>query len=158
VLAELQRLPTIAIVEDIHWADDATLDVLRYIGRRIGRTSALLVLTYRDDEINLGNPLRTVFGDLASSATTLRIHLSALSVRAVEVLVGHPPVDAIALHRQTGGNPFFVTEILANVAPGMPLSIRDAVLGRLARLSCSSRSLLEAAAVAGPGLEAWLLA
>jgi predicted ATPase len=78
VLAELQRKPTLMVVEDVHWADDATLDVLRYVGRRIGRTSTLLVLTYRDDEIGAGHPLRTFLGDVASSTTTLRIQLPPL--------------------------------------------------------------------------------
>jgi predicted ATPase len=158
VLAELQRLPTIAIVEDVHWADDATLDVLRYVGRRIGRTSALLVLTYRTDEISPSGPLRRLLGDLASSDTALRIQLPPLSERAVATLVGDRAIDALALHRQSGGNPFFVTEVLANTAPGLPSTIRDAVLGRTARLSCAARSLLEAATVAGPRVESWLLA
>jgi DNA-binding CsgD family transcriptional regulator len=158
VLAELQRLSTVAIVEDIHWADDATLDVLRYVGRRIGRTSALLVLTYRHDEMTASSPLRAFLGDLASSGATLRIHLPPLSEEAVAVLVGERAMDTSALYRQTGGNPFFVTEILASTDAGLPLSVRDAVMGRIARLSCAARSLLEAAAIAGARAEAWLLA
>jgi DNA-binding CsgD family transcriptional regulator len=157
VLAELQRQATVAVVEDIHWADDGTLDVLRYVARRIGRTSTMLVLTYRDDEIGPVDPLRGLLGDLASSTTTLRIHLPALTEGAVAKLVGDRALDAAQLHRQTGGNPFFVTEILANTSDGLPRSIRDAVLGRIARLTCSARSLLEVAAVAGPRVELWLL-
>jgi DNA-binding CsgD family transcriptional regulator/tetratricopeptide (TPR) repeat protein len=157
VLAELQRLPTVTIIEDIHWADDGTLDVLRYVGRRIGRTSALLVLTCRDDDMAGSNPLRAFLGDLASSGATLRIHLPPLSEHAVAKLVGPRSLDASALHRQTGGNPFFLTEILASSGPGLPLSVRDAVMGRIARLSCSARSLLEAAAISGARAESWLL-
>jgi DNA-binding CsgD family transcriptional regulator len=157
VLAELQRQPTVTIVEDIHWADDGTLDVLRYVGRRIGRTSALLVLTYRHEEMGASNPLRAFLGDLASSAATLRVQLPPLSEHAVGMLVGARTIDTAALHRQTGGNPFFVTEILASTDSGLPLSIRDAVMGRIARLSCPARSLLEAAAIAGTRAEAWLL-
>lgn len=158
VLAELQRLQTVAIVEDIHWADDATLDVLRYVGRRIGRTAAVLVLTFRDDEIGHGHPLQAFLGDLPSSATTVRIRLQRLSEAAVATLVGTVPIDVGALHRQTGGNPFFVSEILASSGTGIPLSIRDAVLGRAARLSPTARCLLEAVAVAGPRADGWLLA
>jgi DNA-binding CsgD family transcriptional regulator len=158
VLAELQRMPTVTIVEDIHWADDGTLDVLRYVGRRIGRTSALLVLTYRDDETGANNPLRGFLGDLASSGASLRIQLPPLTESAVAALVGARAIDSSALHRQTGGNPFFVTEILASTGAGLPLSIRDAVIGRIARLSCSARSLLEAAAIAAARAESWLLA
>ena len=68
MLTELQDRPAIAVFEDVHWADEATLDLLRYLGRRIARTTALLVLTYRDDEIGPTHPLRTVLGDLASSS------------------------------------------------------------------------------------------
>src|SRR5262249_16847609 len=60
------RLPTIVIFEDVHWADDATLDLLKYLGRRLQRLSVLLVLSYRDDEIGFHHPLRSVLGDLPS--------------------------------------------------------------------------------------------
>src|SRR5205823_3279458 len=109
----------------------------RYVGRRIERTSAMLVLTFREDELGRGHPLRTVLGDLTSAAAMpLRIHLEPLSELGVRALVGERQIDAAALHRQTGGNPFFVTEVLANTSgSGMPLSVRDAVLGRMARIS-----------------------
>jgi DNA-binding CsgD family transcriptional regulator/tetratricopeptide (TPR) repeat protein len=73
------------------------------------------------------------------------------------VLVGQRPIDAAAVHRQTGGNPFFVTEILGGDGAGLPLSVRDAVLGRVARLPTSAVRLVEAAAIAGPRVESWLL-
>ena len=157
VLAELQRQPSIVVVEDIHWADEATLDVLRYVSRRLGRTSILLLLTYRADEVQPTHPLRTFVGDLASSATTLRIDLAPLSERAVATMVGQRAIDAAALHRQTGGNPFFVTEILADSGSGLPISIREAVLGRVARLSAPAATLVDTAAIAGPRVESWLL-
>jgi DNA-binding CsgD family transcriptional regulator len=156
MLAELHR-PAIVVVEDAHWADEATLDVLRYVSRRIGRTSALLVLTYRDDELGLGHALRTYLGDVASSTSTIRVDLPPLSESAVAILVGQRAIDTAALHRQTGGNPFFVTEILSSTGSGLPLSIRDAVLGRVARLSSAAVALVEAAAIIGPRIECWLL-
>ena len=118
VLAELQGRPTIAVVEDVHWADEATLDLLRFLGRRIARTTALLVLTYRDDELGPRHPLRTVLGDLAASPAARRLPLAPLSEQAVRALVGARPIDAAALHRRTGGNPFFVTEALAGGGGG----------------------------------------
>jgi DNA-binding CsgD family transcriptional regulator/tetratricopeptide (TPR) repeat protein len=156
LLAELQRQPALVIVEDVHWADDATLDVFRYLGRRLGRTAALLVLTYRDDEIGPDHALRVFLGDLASS-TAVRVDLGPLSALSVGVLVGRRAIDVAALHRQTGGNPFFVTEMLACPGPGLPHSIREAVLGRVARLSPPAATLVEAAAIAGPRIELWLL-
>lgn len=157
MLAELAGRPAIVVVEDVHWADEATLDLLRFLGRRIVDTAALLVLTYRDDALAPDHPLRTVLGDLTSSAATVRVPLRPLSEHAVGLLIGERAVDPIALHRQTGGNPFFVTEVLSNVAGGLPLTIRDAVLGRVARLSPAARAVLDVAAVVGPRIEPWLL-
>jgi hypothetical protein len=158
LLNDLQTRPVVAVFEDVHWADEATLDLLRYIGRRIGRTSAVVVLTYRDDELGTDHPLRTLLGDLpSSSAGVVRLRLGPLSEQAVRVLVGHRPIDAVALHRQTGGNPFFVSELLSSGGAGLPVTVRDAVLGRVARLSGRAQAVLEVAAVVGPRIEPWLL-
>jgi DNA-binding CsgD family transcriptional regulator len=156
-LTELQRQPRIVVFEDIHWADESTLDLLRFLGRRIRLTSTLLLLTYRDDELTAAHPLRTLLGDLAASPASLRLALSPLSEEAVRALVGRRPIDPAALHRQTGGNPFFVTEVLSSTSSGLPLTIHDAVLGRVARLSPSAQVVLESAAVLGPRVEPWLL-
>jgi DNA-binding CsgD family transcriptional regulator len=158
VLGELQRGPVIAVFEDVHWADEATLDLLRFLGRRIARTAALLVLTYRDDELNLRHPLRTLLGNIASSSAVRRIALAPLSQQAVRTLVGPRPIDACALHHQTEGNPFFVSEVLANGGVGLPPTVRDAVLARTARLSPTAQTVLHAAAVIGPRIEPWVLA
>jgi predicted ATPase/DNA-binding CsgD family transcriptional regulator len=160
-LRELQDGPIIAVFEDVHWADGATLDLLKFIGRRITLTSALLVITYRDDEVGPRHPLRATLGDLVNPAAR-RIVLSPLSESAVRSLVIDRQLDPAALHRQTGGNPFFVSEVVTSMATGgpagIPLTIRDAVLARAARLSDSGRAVLEAAAVVGPRIEPWLLA
>lgn len=156
-LQALQRKPTLAVVEDIHWADEATLDLLKYVGRRIHLTSSLLLLTYRDDEVGAHHPLRLLLGDLATSRAVRRITLEPLSAGGVAQLAGGRPVDAHALHDLTGGNPFYVTEALASGTDGIPPTVRDAVLARAARLSLSGRAVLNAAAVAGPRIEPWLL-
>ncbi len=156
VLRELAARPTLAVFEDVHWADDATLDLLRYLGRRVAQTSALLVLTYRDDELGPGHPLRAVLGDLPSPAVR-RVTLPPLSEPSVRALVGDRGLDAAALHRQTGGNPFFVTEVLAG-AGGLPPTIRDAVAARVARVSPAAQAALAAAAVVGPRIEPDVLA
>lgn len=156
-LTELQRQPTLVVVEDIHWADEATVDLLRFVGRRIRRTPALLALTYRDDELETRSHVRPLLGDLAGSTAPLRVALTPLSESAVRHLVGERLIDATALHQQTGGNPFFVTEVLSGAGPGLPLTIRDAVLGRVARLSPAAQAVLEAAAISGPRVEPWLL-
>lgn len=148
---------SIVIIEDLHWADEATLDLLKFLGRRIQRVAVLLILTYRDDEIGPRHPLRILLGDLATAAAHRRISLRGLSQTAVREMAAGRDIDPLLLHRQTNGNPFFVTEVLANKASGIPLTVRDAVLARAARLSHSGRGVLEAAAVIGPRVEPWLL-
>ena len=158
VLEELGRQPpVVAVLEDLHWADEATLDLVKFLGRRIRQVPALLVLTYRDDELGPHHPLRIVLGDLATSGAVRRIPLAPLSLAAVRALAADRPLDAEALHRQTGGNPFFVTEALASRTAGIPPTVRDAVLARAARLSPAGRAALEAAAVIGAQVEPWLL-
>ncbi|MBL8093461.1 MAG: AAA family ATPase [Anaerolineales bacterium] len=163
VLVELQNRPTLAVFEDIHWADEATLDLLKYLGRRITRTTALAVVTYRDDELGPKHPLRGLLGDLTETPACLRISLAPLSAAAIGALAGPRPIDGRgvdhqALHSQTGGNPFFATEILANPTAGIPPTVRDAVLARASRLSASAYAVLQAAAVIGPRIEPAILA
>ena len=155
-LSELQKGQAILVIEDIHWADEATLDLLKYLGRRIRQTTSLLILTYRDDEIGADHPLRILLGDLSSSHALHRIPLAPLSRAAVYELSKNKQVDSFRLYRLTNGNPFFVTEVLA-MEGGIPETVRDAVLARAARLSAAARSTLEAAAVIGSRVEAWLL-
>ncbi|MEM7110824.1 MAG: AAA family ATPase [Chloroflexota bacterium] len=156
-LHELQKQPTIVVIEDVHWADEATLDLLKYLGRRIHLTQTLLILTYRDDELNARHPLRLLIGDLATSTALRRLSLSPLSVAAVQQLMGKHTFDAQTVHRQTNGNPFFITEMLAAGGNGIPPTVRDVVLARAARLSASGRAVLEATAVIGQRIEPWLL-
>ena len=152
--------PTLVLFEDVHWADEATLDLLRYLGRRLERAAGLLLIaTYRDDEVTGRHPLRLVLGDLATSGAE-RIALAPLSVSAVGRLAaaaGLPAARAGDLHRVTGGNPFFVTEVLASGGERVPATVRDAVLARAGRLSAGARGLLEAAAVVPGRVEAPLL-
>jgi len=155
-LNQLQEIKSILVIEDIHWADEATLDLLKYLGRRIRQTSSLMILTYRDDEIGADHPLRILLGDLASSQALHRIPVSLLSEDAVHKLARNKDVDSVELHRLTNGNPFYITEVLA-VESGIPETVRDAVLARTARLSLSARAVLEVAAVIGLRTEPWLL-
>ncbi|HMD81885.1 MAG TPA: AAA family ATPase, partial [Anaerolineales bacterium] len=155
-LNELKERATILVIEDVHWVDEATLDLLKYLGRRIRQTVSLLILTYRDDEIGVDHPLRILLGDLATSHALYRIPVSPLSKEAVRELAKNKRVNSVELHRLTNGNPFFVTEVLA-VESGIPETVRDAVLARAARLSLSARAVLDAAAVIGSRVEAWLL-
>ena len=155
-LNELERIHTLIVFEDMHWADEATLDLVKYLGRRIQRTRAMLAVSYRDDEIGPRHPLRLVIGDLPRAATH-RMSLFPLSEAAVAQLArqaGQPSAD---LYRITGGNPFFVTEALAAVADKVPISVRDAVLARALRLTPEAREIAELACVVPGRTESWLL-
>jgi DNA-binding CsgD family transcriptional regulator/tetratricopeptide (TPR) repeat protein len=158
LIGELEReRPTIVVLEDLHWADEATLDVLRVFGRRIEGVPALVIASFRDDELDRAHPLRIVLGELAGAPAARRLSLPPLSREAVQTLARPHGVDADELYRMTGGNPFFVTEVLAARSPEIPTTVRDAVLGRTARLEPAARGLLEAVAVVTPHAELWLL-
>jgi DNA-binding CsgD family transcriptional regulator len=148
-LAALTREPTLVVFEDIHWADEATLDLLIYLSRRLSGTHTLLIATYRDDEVGGDHPLRVVLGEVPAAR---RISLKPLTVEGVRTLAAGFDVDPVELHRLTGGNPFFVTEALAGDGERVPPSISDAVLARVSRLSGEARRVLDVAAVVGPDL------
>ena len=152
---------TVAVIEDVHWADEATIDLLSFLGRRLGRVPALLLATYRDDEVTGDHPMRMVLGDLATQRATRRMKLPPLTVEAVRELVGDRDVDAAELRRITGGNPFYVSEMLDAGWPSVPPTVRDAVGARLVRASAGARQAVETAAVSGArvgrSLLAWIL-
>jgi DNA-binding CsgD family transcriptional regulator len=147
---------TVVLVEDVHWADEATLDILGLLGRRIEQVGVLVVATYRD-ELPRTHPLRVVLGDLATVPGVVRLHLEPLSPDAVGELAAPHGVDAVELYARTAGNPFFVTEVLASGSADLPATIRDAVLARAARLGLQARKLLDAAAIVPQRTELWLL-
>jgi len=134
--------PTVLVVEDVHWADDATLDVLGYAARRIEPVGAVLVLTFRDDEIDAHHPLHRFLGVLAGCRVH-RVALAPLSSAAVRRLCAGTRFDADALHRATRGNPFFVTEVLASPDDAVPASVMQAVLARVGRVGAECREALD---------------
>lgn len=152
--------PTILLFEDVHWADQGTLDLIRFLGRRVGRQSTLLVLSYRDDEVGADHPLRAVIGDLPTQST-LRLQLQPLSREGVATLAADKGVDEAQLHQVTGGNPLFVTEVLATWDAAhdlrLPNTIRDAVLARTQRLPPALRAVLDIASVAPGKIERALI-
>jgi DNA-binding CsgD family transcriptional regulator/tetratricopeptide (TPR) repeat protein len=139
--------PTIFVLEDVHWADEATLDVLRLLSRRLEAVPALVLASYRDDELDRAPLLRIVLGELATNERASRIKLFPLSPAAVAQLAEPRDVDADELYRKTGGNPFFVVEALAASADDIPDTVRDAVFARTAQLSAPAKNVLEAVAV-----------
>jgi DNA-binding CsgD family transcriptional regulator/tetratricopeptide (TPR) repeat protein len=158
--ATLSRLrqgqPTIIIVEDAHWADDASIELLGMIGRRVADLPLLLLVTYRDDEATAG-PLRQAVGDLVTASSTIYIGLRPLSIAAIGQLAAGRGVSVDDLHARSGGNPFYVTEVLASTDDDLPTTIRLAVLARAARLDGNARLVLDAIAIVPGQAERWLI-
>ena len=148
--------PTVLVIEDAHWADGATLDVLRYLGSRIHELPAVLVITFRDDALGIDHPLRTLLGGL-SSANAQRLRLSSLSAGSVGRMAEETGVDADELFRLTGGNPFFVSEVLAFPDETVAPTIVDAVLARVAALDEDAQPALGRVSVVPSGVELDLL-
>lgn len=151
--------PVVLIVEDLHWADQATLDMLKFLARRIVTQNIMLVVSVRSDELPSSHAFWRWVGDLPA-ATTHRVSLQALSLQAVSTLMGRLERDPAELYRITAGNPFFVTELLATyatVSKALPLSVRDAVWTRVSRLDSEARELLDIVSVSPVPVEEWLL-
>jgi DNA-binding SARP family transcriptional activator len=146
LVAELETppRPTVLVLEDVHWADEATLDVITVLGRRIGALPSLLILTYRAGEVGPGHPLHAALGGVRPETATV-ITLEPLSEAAVAALVGE---GAAAVYAATRGNPFYVTE-LSTAAPGtdLPATVANAVRGRAARLDDDARRLVDLVSV-----------
>ncbi|MEX0667960.1 MAG: AAA family ATPase, partial [Acidimicrobiia bacterium] len=130
--------PNVVVIEDIQWSDEATLDAVKYVGRRIARANGLLVLTYRDGEVDDYHPLRRVIGDLAPG-TVVRVELGGLSYESVSSIVGSSDLDPQRVFEETRGNPFLATEMALAGTDGVPASVRDSVRARLGKLSRSAQ-------------------
>jgi len=150
--------PRLVVIEDAHWADEATLDLLTHLGRRIERTRALLAISFRDDEVGPRHPLRRVLGNLPPDARHT-VHVPRLSAAAVRSLAERAGRAATGLHEATQGNAFFVAELLRDggVGLGLPSSVRDLVLARYARLPAPAQALLDCAALVPGRIERTLL-
>ena len=148
---------TVLVIEDAHWADELTLDVLRLLARRVEDVPLVTVVTYRDDELRPGSPLRSLVADLASFASVTRVIPRRLSPAAVEELTTGRPAHAARVFALTGGNPFLVVELLDSAGAEPPASVREMALARASRLTPPARAALEAAAAIGGRLSPTLL-
>ena len=159
LLEELSRpgRACIVVVEDLHWADEATLDFLGYLARRIQRTRCLVIATYRDDELGAAHPVRAAVGELTGHHVT-RIRLTPLSPAACGELAKGTGRDPALVYDITGGNPFFVREILASPGDKVPESVRDAIVARLGRCSAGAREVAELVSLAPGKMDSWLVA
>ncbi|HEX5652294.1 MAG TPA: AAA family ATPase [Chitinophagaceae bacterium] len=122
-----QQEATVIVFDDIHWADEATLDFIKFLARRITHLRCLFILTYRDNEIHAHHPLRTLLGQLPPDSFT-RIRLTPLSRQAVDKMAKEKGYKGDDVYGITGGNPFYVNEILASYSKGVPDNIKDSIL------------------------------
>src|SRR3984893_3192896 len=152
--------PMLLLLEDVHWADEATLDILRYLGRRLAGVRLMILATFRSEEVGRDHPLTVVMGDLAGLPGVVRMQLPPLTATGVRQLLAAAgsALDADAIFQRTGGNPFYLTEVLAAGAEQVPATVRDAVLARVSRLSPAAREAAAAASVLGRRGEAGFLA
>jgi len=158
VFEHLRVTPSVLIVDDLHWADQGTIDLLRFLLRRIRVTSSLVLGAMREDEVGPDHPVRSLLGDVARSPDADNVALQPLSVAAVAALLDGREGDPASLHRLTGGNPFYVAEMLDHDGQEMPRTVRDAILSRTNGLSADAWDLLHLLACAPEAIPDHLLA
>jgi DNA-binding CsgD family transcriptional regulator/tetratricopeptide (TPR) repeat protein len=170
VLGTLRRLAdeaTLVIaIEDLHWADASTRDLLRFVVRNARDDRILLVVTYRSDELHRRHALRPLLAELSRLEGVDRLDLGGLdaeeSAAQVRAILGDraTPEIAAAVHHRSGGNPFFAEELIAAGTAGLalPRSLRDTLADRVRDLAPHAQRLVRVAAVAGARVDHRLLA
>lgn len=157
VLAALATEPTVLVVEDLHWADAASVDVLRYLARRVETVPLVVLITYRDMEVGARHPARPLLGDFATLDGLRTVHLRPLSVDAVASVVDGSGLDPERVHALTGGNPFYVSQVAQEPDRPLPDSVRDTILARAADLEPEDLETLQLIACSPDGLDDRLL-
>jgi DNA-binding CsgD family transcriptional regulator/Tfp pilus assembly protein PilF len=147
-----QKEKTLLVFEDIHWADEATLDFIKFLGRRISQLPCLFILTYRDNEIHLQHPLRNVLGQLPPDSFT-RLQLTPLSKEAVKKLSDERGYSGEDVYSISGGNPFYVNEILASYSLGVPDNIKNSILSAYDQQEEKTKQVWELLSVIPAGFE-----
>jgi len=170
LLGVVQRLaataPLLWVMEDLHWADRSTRDLVAYLATYIRLGRVLLVGTFRSDELHRLHPLRRLLGELARNRRVVRLQLQRLTrTELAEQLAGllgaDPPTRLVDdVYARSQGNPFFTEElVLAGADPGvLPPSLQEVLLTRVVQLGRGTQQLLGVAAAAGPGATQPLLA
>ena len=151
-----QVKPVVIFIEDVHWADEATLDFIKFLARRITNYRCLLLLTCRDNEVSPAHALRNVLGEIPAAFMT-RLPLQPLSRTAVQKLTLARGYNGEDVFQVTGGNPFFVQEIIASYSTGVPENIRDSILSVYNRKAPATRKAWELLSVMPEGIDvSWL--
>jgi len=151
-----QKAPNIIVIEDAHWADESTFDLIKFLAKRINKYRSFLIITYRSDETGPTHPLRLSFSNIPTKYFR-RIELPPLSKNAVKILAEGFGKKDDSIFTKTGGNPFLITEILMNNQENIPATVKDLMSFRLSRLSPDSRSAVETLSVIPGAAKKWLL-
>jgi DNA-binding CsgD family transcriptional regulator len=157
-----ERQPLLVVIDDLQWADAASLDVLAYLARFVGERPLLVVGAYRTADVGLEHRLARVLGELDRHQACTRVELGPLTAESALALVEHlaSPISeelAAEIVREANGHPFFITEVVRHLLGeerdlasatgfGVPQSVRHAVAARLARLKSATRRVLGVAA------------
>ncbi len=149
---ENQKETTLIVIEDIHWADEATMDFIKFFARRITNFRCLFILTYRDTEIDNQHPLRNVLGQVPPDSF-IRLQLTPLSRFIVEKMAIEKGYKGEDVYSISAGNPFYVNEILASYNVGVPDNIKDSILSSYDRLDEKTKQVWQILAVLPTGLE-----
>ena len=147
-----QKEKILIVFEDIHWADEATLDFIKFFARRITQLPCLFILTYRDDESPVHSSIRNVLGQLPPDSFT-RLLLTPLSREAVTNMAADRGYNGEDVYTISGGNPFYVNEILASYSPGVPDNIKDSILAVYDRQEEGTKHAWQICSVIPEGLE-----
>jgi DNA-binding NarL/FixJ family response regulator len=172
ILALLRRLgdevPVALIVEDLHWSDSATRDLLSFLARNARDECLVIIGTYRTDDLHRRHPLRPWLAEMERLPRVIRTEVGRFErtelAAQVAAILGHQPPDDLveAIAHRAEGNPFFVEELLASGAEGgvdrIPPTLRDVLLTRVTTLSEEGQRILGVAAVAGRTAQPGLLA
>ncbi|HSJ28636.1 MAG TPA: BTAD domain-containing putative transcriptional regulator [Acidimicrobiia bacterium] len=144
---------TVLAIDNLHWSDDATLEFLSHLSRRLDELGVVLVLTRRPEDTPADHPVTMLVEDLAAIATTLRLErLSRDDVASLVEQAAVPELDAATVFERTRGLPFFIVEYLAAAREGrtdLPVAIRRLLLGRLSELDSIGRQIVTALSVIG---------
>ncbi len=153
LLEEVRRTPSVVVIEDLQWADDATLDAVQLLAHRVDALPLLLVTSTRPT----GPDRRSVFEATSGSVARVSLVLEPLTLPGVTEVASGTGLSPRRLLRLTGGNPFFLTELLAAPSEIVPTSIREAVIARLRQLPAETQAALDLLAVIPGTVDGWLV-
>jgi DNA-binding CsgD family transcriptional regulator/tetratricopeptide (TPR) repeat protein len=167
LVGRAERSPVVLVLEDLHWADQATRDLIAFLARTLRSGRVILLASYRSDELHRRHPLRPLLAELVRLPWVERLELAPFSqaelAEHLEAITGGPLLaDQVErIHAHSEGNPFYAEQLLAagvgDAGTGLPPTLVEVVLARIQGLSEPAQQVLRVAAVAGRGVSHQLL-